>query len=75
VLRKLTMPLSLVQRASAAGDRPWDFEIDPSGTWLFVANQGSGTVNLFAIDTASGMVSDTGQFVNIPGPVSIGLRR
>jgi 6-phosphogluconolactonase len=63
--------LSLVQRTSAGGDRPWTFAIDLSGRWLLVANQRSGRVNAFSIDPASGMVSDTGQSVEVPSPISV----
>ena len=63
--------LSLVQRTSSGGERPWGFAIDSSGKWLLVANQRSGKVNVFSIDLASGMVSDTGQSVGVPTPVSV----
>lgn len=63
--------LSLVQRTSSGGNRPWGFAIDSSGRWMLVANQRSGKVNAFNIDLASGMVSDTGQSADVPAPVSI----
>jgi 6-phosphogluconolactonase len=66
-----TGELSLVQRTSSGGARPWGFAIDASGKWMLVENQASGTVNVFGIDPASGMVSDTGQSVDIPAPVSV----
>ncbi|WP_211707507.1 lactonase family protein [Paraburkholderia aspalathi] len=67
--------LSLVQRTSSGGERPWGFAIHPSGKWILVANQRSGKVNVFSIDPASGRVSDTGQSVDIPAPVSIAFVR
>ena len=67
--------LSLVQRTSSGGERPWGFAIHPSGKWILVANQRSGKVNVFSIDPVSGMVSDTGQSVDIPAPVSIAFVR
>lgn len=66
-----TGELSLVQRTSSGGDKPWGFAIDPSGRWMLVANQKSGKVNAFSIDPSSGRVSDTGQSVDIASPVSI----
>ena len=63
--------LSLVQRTSAGGVKPWGFAIDPSGRWLLVANQQSGTVNAFSIDPESGMVADSGQAADIPTAVSV----
>lgn len=63
--------LSLVQRISSGGDKPWGFGIDASGKWLLVANQRSDKVNVFSIDTATGMVSNTGQAAQISSPASI----
>lgn len=63
--------LTLVQRTPAGGQKPWGFGIDPSGKWLLVANQQSGTVNVFSIDRESGMVSDIGQSAQEPLPVSV----
>ncbi|HXZ08775.1 MAG TPA: lactonase family protein [Paraburkholderia sp.] len=63
--------LSLVQRASSGGERPWGFAIDPSGKWMLVANQRSGKVNVFSIDPVSGKVTATGESAEIPTPVSI----
>ncbi|WP_063779138.1 lactonase family protein [Caballeronia mineralivorans] len=63
--------LSLVQRTSSGGQRPWGFAIDASGKWMLVENQSSGKVNVFRIDPVSGMVSDTGQSVDVPAPVSV----
>jgi 6-phosphogluconolactonase len=63
--------LTQIQRTSSGGEKPWGFGIDSSGKWLLVANQRSGKVNVFGIDTATGMVSDTGQSVEVPTPVAI----
>jgi 6-phosphogluconolactonase len=66
-----TGELSLVQRTSSGGDRPWGFAIDSSGKWMLVANQRSGRVSVFSIDPVTGMVADTGESADIPTPVSI----
>ncbi|MGF6571938.1 6-phosphogluconolactonase [Paraburkholderia sp. GAS333] len=63
--------LSLLQRISSGGDKPWGFGIDASGKWLVVANQRSGKVNVFSVDTASGMVSDTGKSAAVTSPTSV----
>ena len=63
--------LSLVQRTPSGGQRPWGFSIDELGKWMLVENQASGTVNVFGIDPVSGMLSDTGQSIDIPAPVSV----
>ncbi|MBN3752344.1 lactonase family protein [Paraburkholderia sp. Tr-20389] len=67
--------LSLIQRTSSGGDKPWGFAIHPSGKWMFVANQRSGKVNVFAIDPASGKLSDTGESADMPTPVAIDFVR
>jgi 6-phosphogluconolactonase len=66
-----TGELAQIQRTGAGGDYPWSFGIDPTGTWLLVANQRSGNVSEFRIDAASGKLADTGESVAMPTPVSI----
>jgi 6-phosphogluconolactonase len=66
-----TGKLAEVQRTPSGGDKPWGFGIDPSGKWLFVANQHSGNVSLFHIDRATGKLDAHGQPVNVPDPTSV----
>ncbi|WP_144139633.1 lactonase family protein [Paraburkholderia sp. BCC1884] len=63
--------LSPIQRTSSGGEKPWGFAIDSSGKWLLVANQRSGTVNVFSIDPVTGKVADAGQSADIASPTSI----
>lgn len=42
--------LTAVDRTSTEGKTPRNFAIDPSGGWLFTANQDSGNVVIFRID-------------------------
>ena len=63
--------LSFIQRIASGGDKPWGFAIDGSGKWLLVANQRSDKVNVFGIDTASGIVSDTGKSAAVSSPSSV----
>jgi 6-phosphogluconolactonase len=67
--------LEEIQRISSGGDKPWSFAIDDSGKWMIVANQSSGKVNLFKIDTESGVISDTGNSAEVAKPVSIAFVR
>lgn len=67
--------LTLVQRIPCAGLTPWSFSFHPSGKWLFVANQASGTVNLFGVDQHSGQLTDTGTSVPVPRPACITFSR
>jgi hypothetical protein len=55
-------------------DVPWDFDIDPTGRSLLVANNGSGTVKVFRITdnntemltlASSATVADSPRFVGI----------
>lgn len=52
------------------GTQPRFFNIDPSGQFLVVANQGSGDLVTFAIDPSSGALTRTGSAVPVPAPVS-----
>ena len=67
--------LSEIQRTLSGGDKPWGLAIDASGKWMVVANQRSGSVNVFGIDSESGMIVSTGQSVDIQTPVSIAFVR
>jgi 6-phosphogluconolactonase len=64
-----TGELSLLQRVPSGGEKPWDFALHPSGKWALVAN--SNKVNLMRVDPVSGLLSDTGQAVDVPVPLSI----
>ncbi|MEM5295592.1 lactonase family protein [Burkholderia sp. JPY481] len=66
-----TGELSLVQRIASGGDKPWGFGIDATGRWLLVANQRSGSVNVFSIDAASGRLADTGHSAAVTDPSSV----
>lgn len=52
------------------GTQPRFFNVDPSGQFLVVANQGSGDLVTFAIDPSSGALTRTGSPVPVPAPVS-----
>jgi len=64
-----TGELSLLQRLPSGGDKPWGFAIDPSGRWMLVAN--AAKVSLFAVDEATGGLSEAGQSVDSATPLSI----
>jgi 6-phosphogluconolactonase len=63
--------LAQVQRLPSGGQAPWSFALHPSGRWLLVAHQKSGTVNVIGIDPAIGLLADTGRSVAVPAPVSV----
>lgn len=70
-----TGELRLLQRLPSGGAAPWAFDIDMSGQWMLVANQRSNRINLFRIDVATGLLTDTGRMLESPGPISIAFTR
>ena len=50
---------------------PRNFAIDPTGGFLFAANEFSGNVALFRINPESGRLTPTGTSLEIDVPVSI----
>ena len=63
--------LTEIQRIATQGRSPRTFAIDPSGRWMLVAHDGSGMVNVFAIDKATGKLSPTGESLAIPNAASL----
>lgn len=63
--------LSLVQNLPSGGDFPRGMGIDPSGHWLIVGNQKSGTVTVFSVDGKTGMLTPTGQVLNVGSAVDV----
>jgi len=63
--------LSLVQNIGCGGVFPRGMGIDPSGHWLIIGNQSSGTVTVFAIDPQTGKLTPTGQVVQVGSPVDV----
>ncbi|WP_230939355.1 lactonase family protein [Burkholderia diffusa] len=70
-VNRISGELTQIQRISSGGEKPWGLGIDPSGKWLLVANQRSGTVNVFGVDTVTGRLFDTGRAVDVATPVAI----
>ncbi|SAK96118.1 3-carboxymuconate cyclase-like protein [Caballeronia pedi] len=67
--------LSEIQRASSNGVKPWGFGIDPSGKWLLIANQASGTVTVLGVDPLSGLLKSTRNSAPVRNAVSIAFVR
>jgi 6-phosphogluconolactonase len=66
-----TGSLRLVEHVLTKGKTPRNFAIDPTGKYLFAANQDSNNIVVFRIDPKSGRLTDTGQVIDVPSPVSI----
>lgn len=63
--------LSLVGHQSTLGKTPRNFNFDPSGNYLLVANQNSDNIVIFKINRQTGMLTDTGNRINVGSPVCI----
>ncbi len=63
--------LTLVQNVPCDGNFPRGMGIDPSGRWLIIGNQKSGTITSFGIDADTGKLTPTGQVLNIGSAVDV----
>jgi 6-phosphogluconolactonase len=62
--------LKAIQHISSGGGMPRNFEFDPSGKWMVVANHGSNNAVVFKIDQKVGTLSQQGAPVKVPYPFS-----
>jgi 6-phosphogluconolactonase len=65
-----TGQLKAIQHISSGGETPRNFEFDPSGQWMVVANHGSNNAVVFRIDKATGTLKQQGEPVSVPYPFS-----
>jgi 6-phosphogluconolactonase len=56
---------------STHGRIPRNFALDPTGAWLFAANQDSHSAVAFRHDPNSGTVTATGPVTEVPSPVCL----
>jgi 6-phosphogluconolactonase len=63
--------LTLVENVSTQGKVPRNFNLDPTGRWLWAANQESGSVFIYSVDGASGHLKPTGQRLDVGSPVCV----
>jgi 6-phosphogluconolactonase (cycloisomerase 2 family) len=63
--------LTFVAAPSCGGDWPRHHAIDPSGRWLYVANQRSGDVVWFPIDPGTGIPGAPAGRLGVPGAAHI----
>jgi 6-phosphogluconolactonase (cycloisomerase 2 family) len=55
----------------ATGKHPRNFILSPDGRFLLVANRDSNQIQVFSIDAASGLLSDTHQDIRVSMPVCL----
>ena len=63
--------LSVVGPVPTGGTTPRGFGMDPSGTWMLVANQDAGTVVTFRRNAETGLLEETGNVVEVKSPVTV----
>ena len=63
--------LALDQVVSTDGDWPRNFTLDPTGKWVLVANQKSGSVVVFSRDQESGRLTPTRERIALASPVCL----
>jgi 6-phosphogluconolactonase len=63
--------LTLIGHQPTLGKTPRNFNFDPSGNFLLVANQNSDDIVIFKIDKQTGLLTDTGKRINVPNPVCV----
>ena len=60
-----------IDHQSTLGNTPRNFNFDPTGNFLLVANQNSDEIVIFKRDKQTGLLTDTGKRVNVSKPVCL----
>jgi 6-phosphogluconolactonase len=63
--------LTVAGHQSTLGKTPRNFNFDPSGNFLLVANQDTDDIIIFKRNKETGLLSETGKKINVPKPVCI----
>jgi len=63
--------ITLVGHQSTLGKTPRNFNFDPSGNFLLVANQNSDNIVIFKVDKKTGLLSDSGKKIKAGNPVCV----
>jgi 6-phosphogluconolactonase len=63
--------LTTVEIVPTQGKTPRSFEIDPTGSLLFAANQESNNIVIFRIDPKTGRLTPTGKVLEVASPVCV----
>ncbi|MBA4139276.1 MAG: lactonase family protein [Segetibacter sp.] len=67
--------LTLKGYQSTMGQTPRNFNIDPSGNYLLVANQATDNIVIFKRDKQTGLLHETGEQIKVPTPVCIQMMK
>lgn len=70
-INKATGKIGVVGYQSTLGKTPRNFNFDPTGNFLLVANQQSDDIVIFRVNKKTGLLTDTGKKIEVPNPVCI----
>jgi len=70
-INKSNGQLQWIDHQSTLGKTPRNFNFDPSGNFLLVANQNSDEIVIFKRDKQTGLLTDTGKRINVSKPVCL----
>jgi 6-phosphogluconolactonase len=70
-INQFTGKLEVIGHQSTLGKVPRNFNFDPTGNLLLIANQDSNNISIFQVDKQTGMLTDTGKQIIVPNPVCI----
>lgn len=63
--------LTIIGHQYTMGIKPRNFNFDPTGKYLLVANQDTDQIVIFKRDPGTGMLTDTGKRIAVPRPVCL----
>jgi len=63
--------ITLVDHQSVLGEKPRNFNFDPTGRFLLVGNQNSDEIVIFKRDIQTGLLTDTGNRISVGKPVCL----
>jgi 6-phosphogluconolactonase len=63
--------LKLIGDQSTMGKTPRNFNFDPTGNFLLVANQNTDDVVIFKVNKKTGLLTDTGKRITVGNPVCL----
>ena len=66
-----TGSLALVGHQAEGIKVPRNFAVDPTGSYLIVANQDGNSLVVFRINAETGQLTPTGSRVEVPSPVCV----
>ncbi len=70
-INQQTGKLKVAGHQSTLGKTPRNFNFDPSGNFLLVANQNSDNIVIFKINKKTGLLTDTDKRIEVPNPVCV----